>query len=217
MRLYLDSARLSELQPLLGSGVFHGVTTNPLLLQEAGLGAAGLPGFARAVFQAGAKEVYLQAWGTSAEVLYRCGLSLAGLDGRVVVKLPATWEGLSAAGRLVLEGVRVCITAAYLPHQALLASAVGADFVAPYLGRINDSGQDGYTTIGRMSDLLRGIGSKTEILAASVRSIADVVALAQRGVRHVTLPLQVAHRLFQEPLTLEAARQFERAMEEASL
>jgi len=214
MRLFLDSANLTQLRPLLKTGVFYGVTTNPVILKESGLTTAELPQFTGAVLQAGAREVYLQAWGRQSEDLYRCGRSLAAIDNRVVVKLPATQAGLSAASRLAAEGVRTCITAVYTPFQALLASAVGAALVAPYLGRINDSGRDGYAIIAKMAQALRRIDSSTEILPASIRSTADLVTLAQEGVRCVTLSTQIAERLFQEPLTLEAALVFEQSIEE---
>ncbi len=214
MRLFLDSANLARLQPLLGTGVFYGVTTNPLILKESGLSVVELPTFTKAALQAGAREVYLQAWGRQSEALYRCGQSLAAIDGRVVVKLPATQEGLSAASRLAAEGVRTCITAVYTPFQALLAAAVGATFVAPYLGRINDAGRDGYAIIAKMAEALRRTGSATEILAASIRSTADLVTLAQEGVRCITFSTQIAERLFQEPMTLEATLAFEQFMQE---
>jgi len=214
MRLFLDSANLAKLQPLLSTGVFYGVTTNPLILRESGLSAEELPSFAKAALQAGAREVYLQAWGSQTEDLYRCAQTLAGIDERVVVKLPATREGLSAASRLAQESVRTCITAVYTPFQVLLASAVGAAFVAPYLGRINDAGHDGYAIIAQMAEALRSIGSGTEILAASIRSTADLTTLAQLGVRALTFPINIAERLFQEPMTLEAARVFEQSMRE---
>ncbi len=217
MRLFLDSANITQLQPLLSTGVFYGVTTNPLILKESGLTAAELPAFTKAALQAGAREVYLQAWGSQAEDLYRRAQALAGIDGRVVVKLPATQEGLSAASRLAAEGVRTCITAVYTPFQALLAAAVGATFVAPYLGRINDSGRDGYAIIAKMAEALRRTSSATEILAASIRSTADLVTLAQEGVRCITFSTQIAERLFQEPMTLEATLVFEQSMQEVGV
>lgn len=217
MRLFLDSANLSRVQPLLKTGVFYGVTTNPLILKESGLPIAELPSFTQAVLQAGARAVFLQAWGCQTENLYQCGRFLASIDGRVVVKLPATQEGLSAASRLAAEGVHTCITAVYTPFQALLASAVGATFVAPYLGRINDSGRDGYAIIAKMAESLKRTDSRTEILAASIRSAADLVTLAQEGVRCITFSVPIAERLFQEPMTLEAAEAFEQAIQEVSL
>ena len=211
MRLYLDSADLKSVLPLLSTGVFYGVTTNPLILSESQMPMSNLGNFAKAVLGAGAKEVYFQSWGNDAATLLLRGRELAQIDGRVIVKLPVTKEGLSAASTLAEEGIKTCITAVYTPFQALLASAVGAAYVAPYLGRINDSGRDGYAIISKMAQSLQQIDSSTEILAASIRSSADLVTLAQDGVRCITFSTSIAERLFQEPMTLEATRAFEEA------
>ncbi|PZA08551.1 MULTISPECIES: transaldolase family protein [unclassified Meiothermus] len=216
MKLYLDSADLERLSPLLETGVFYGVTTNPLLLREAGLGKRQLSAFAEGVLERGAREVYFQSWGGETQPLLEQGRELARLDPRVVVKLPATREGLTVASRLAAEGVRTCVTAVYAPFQALLAAAAGAAYVAPYLGRINDSGRDGHAVIAQMAHALRQTGSSTEILAASIRSTADLVSLAQAGVRCATVSPSIAERLFQEPLTLEATRSFENAASEVN-
>lgn len=214
MRLYLDSADRSALEPLLQTGVFYGVTTNPSVLRTAGVRPSGFVPFADWAFGKGAKELYFQAWGESAKALYEWGKTLAGISTRVVVKLPATQPGLEAASRLAVEGIRTCITAVYTPFQALLAASAGAAYVAPYLGRMNDAGRDGHGAICQMATALRATGSSTEILAASVRASEDLATLAANGVRCVTLAPAVAATLFQEPLTLEAARAFEAAAKE---
>ncbi|MBF6593092.1 MAG: transaldolase [Thermaceae bacterium] len=216
MRLYLDSADLSNLLPLLETGVFYGVTTNPLVLRESRVPLSSLGNFAKAVLAQGAKEVYFQTWGEKPQELLERGRKLAHLDERVVVKLPATREGLSAAAGLHKEGIKICITAVYTPFQVLLASAVGAAYVAPYLGRINDSGRDGYAIVSKMAQALAHTKSSTEILAASIRSSADLVTLAQDGIRCITFPTRIAERLFAEPMTLEATQAFEQAAQEVA-
>lgn len=214
MRLYLDSARLEELLPLLDSGVFYGVTTNPLLWQAANLLPSEASRFAHKVIARGAQEVYFQSHGQTATQLLDRGRELAQIDGRVVVKLPATREGLEAASHLSSEGVRTCVTAVYTSYQVLLASAVRATYVAPYLGRLNDAGRDGYDLVAHMAQALRQIGSPTQVLAASIRSTADLFTLAQSGVKHITFSPSIAHRLFMDPMTLEATQAFESAAEE---
>jgi transaldolase len=214
MKLYIDSADRKVLESLMKIGVFHGVTTNPLILKAGGIRLAALAEFAGRVFAMGAHEIFFQSWGRDATALYWNGLGLADMSSKVVVKLPATREGLEAAARLSGEGVRTCVTALYSPYQALLAAAAGAAFAAPYLGRMNDAGRDGHAMIAQMAEALRHTESPTEILAASVRSPEDMAKLAQQGVCHITLSPAVAERLFQEPLTLEAAGAFEAAARE---
>lgn len=217
MRLYLDSAQTSLIEPLLKTGVFYGVTTNPLILREAKMQISQLAEFADWVFGLGAKEVYFQSWGDDQAALYQHGQQLARISTKVLVKLPATRAGLEAAARLAKDGVRTCITAVYTAFQVLLAASVDAAYVAPYLGRMNDAGRDGHAQIAQMAEALRNTGSSTEILAASVRNTEDVARLAQNGVRCITLSPTVAGQLFQEPLTLEATRAFEAAAKEVEL
>jgi transaldolase len=214
MRFYIDSAEVSLLEPLLKTGVFHGVTTNPLILRQAGVATKQLSTLTDRVFALGARELFLQSWGEDVVSLHAQGQMLARFSEKVVVKLPATREGIEAAARLSKGGVRVCITAVYAPFQALLAASVGAEYVAPYLGRMNDAGRDGLRMIGQMSEALRGTGSSCEILAASVRTPEDVARLSERGVRCITVSPAVAEKFFQEPLTLEAAKAFAAAARE---
>lgn len=214
MRFYLDSARKSEVKPLLATGVFYGVTTNPLILREASVRAGQLAEFADWVFGLEAREVFFQSWGEDQATLYQHAQQLARISTKVVVKLPATQEGLTAAAKLAADGIRTCVTAVYTPFQVLLAASVGAAYVAPYLGRMNDAGRDGHASIAQMVQALRNTSSPTEILAASVRSPEDVARLGQAGVRCITLSPAVARQLFQEPLTLEATQAFEVAAKE---
>jgi len=214
MKFYIDSAERGAIESLLKMGVFHGVTTNPLILKQTGMRMKQLPDFAGEVFTLGARELFLQSWGESAALLQEHGKMLADISEKVVVKLPATREGLEAAARLAQEGQRVCITAVYASYQALFAASVGAGYVAPYLGRMNDAGREGHRMIRQMADALRSTGSPCEILAASVRTPEDIAKLSENGVRCITVSPTVAEKFFQESLTEEAARAFEAAAKE---
>ncbi|MCE5336368.1 MAG: hypothetical protein LLG06_17455 [Desulfobacteraceae bacterium] len=214
MRFYIDSADRSRIESLMKTGVFSGVTTNPLILRRDGMRMSELPDFTKIMFGLGAGEVFLQSWGDCKEALCANGRWLASIGKRVVVKMPATREGLAAASALSTEGVSTCITAVFAPFQALLAAASGASFVAPYLGRMNDAGRDGHAMVAEMSEALRNAQRPCEILAASIRTPDDVGRLARNGVRRITLPPALAERLFDEQLTREAATAFEEAATE---
>ena len=214
MKILIDSARIPVIESLMKTCLFHGVTTNPLILKDAGVNLSQLPRLAESVFALGAKELYFQSWGNDAAELYRHGRELAGIGETVVVKLPVTMEGLEAAVRLGKEGITTCITAVYSPYQAILAASAGAAYVAPYLGRMNDAGRDGHEMIALMARALRGAESRTEILAASIRKPEDIAILAANGVRYVTLSQAVAEKLFHEPLSLEATNALEAAARE---
>jgi transaldolase len=209
MKLYIDSADIFAIESLMKTGVFYGVTTNPLLLRNSGVSPDRLGGFVDQVTSLGAREVYLQSWGDDSMVLRSNAQKLARISENVVIKLPVTREGLEAASGLAGEGIRICITAVYAPFQALLGASVGAAYVAPYLGRMNDAGLDGHAMIAQMSEALRNTDSATEILAASVRTPEDMAMLGRNGIGRITLSSAVADMLFCEPLSIEAAKAFE--------
>ena len=214
-RFFLDTADVAEWAELLPLGLFHGVTTNPVLLQRAGVPCTvpSCRALAEEAFGLGAGEVMLQAWGESAAALVASGLALSEGDcDRIVVKVPVTAPGTQAAAALIERGVRVCLTACYGSHQALVAAAAGAEYLAPYLGRMTDAGKAGHEEIEAMQSIVDGLGSSTRIFAASIRHVDDLSRLATAGVYTFTFSPDVARMLFEiEPLTDAAAADFERA------
>lgn len=213
-RFFLDSADTEEWAALLPLGIFHGVTTNPVLLKRAGVPCTieSCHGLADRAFELGAREFMLQAWGGSAENLLNSGLALSRGDERIVIKIPVTLAGTTAAAGLVERGVRVCATACYASHQALVATGVGAEYLAPYLGRMGDAGKDGLKECEKMQEIVQGLGGTTRILVASIREVSSLSHLAACGLDTFTFSPAVARELFQlEPLTDAAASQFEHA------
>ena len=121
-------------------------------------------------FSLGAGEFMLQTWGATVDEMVAMGISLSRCDpGRIVVKVPVTLDGTKAAALLTARGVRVCLTACYAREQALVAGAVGAEYLAPYLGRMTDAGKDGLHECEEMQAIVDGLGSTTRILVASIR------------------------------------------------
>jgi len=151
MRIYIDSADITEIREALATGFVYGVTTNPTLLRRANLQADQVSRLAHDAIAAGAREIHLQTYSESAEEMAREGRVLVNLDPeRVVAKIPATAAGYSAASRLITSGVRVTLTAVYTVRQAILAQAVGASYIAVYLGRMRDAGLDSLGVVGQM-------------------------------------------------------------------
>jgi transaldolase len=211
MRIYIDSADLSEIKEALASGFVYGVTTNPTLLRRAGVKAAAVPGLAKQAIAYGAKELHLQTYSDTVEGIVHEAVKLSELDlERVVVKIPATPIGYQAAAQLTLpgRGLRVTLTAVYTVRQAILAHAVGAHYIAAYLGRMRDQGLDALELVGRMQRALDVIDSQVEILAASVRAPEEIEALALLGVATATLPLKVLKQLPDSSATSAAADTF---------
>jgi transaldolase len=219
------------------TGIFHGVTCNPTLLERAGhactieslhllaahaLSGAPFPVHAAAgsvaavapppLEHAGCDEFMCQAWGGTVDELVYNGLALSSFDrSRVVVKVPVTAQGAQAARILVSEGVRVCLTACYSAQQAIVAAGVGAEYLAPYCGRMDDEGLDGKAECRKMQSIVRGCQSGTRILVASIRNVETLTDLAAAGMETFTISPDVARSLFQVRLTEQAALEFEQA------
>lgn len=210
LQLFADSADSAEVVPLLRDHLVHGVTTNPEILRSDGVRLDDLPGLVVAWVEAGAQEVYLQTWGQDTPTLLAHAGRLRGLSMAVGVKVPATEAGFAAAATLAADGIPVLVTAVYEAAQALTAAAIGARWIAPYLGRLDDAGRDGLAEIGTMAALLEGTG--TGVLAASIRSPQRLVDLAEVGVTAFTARPAVLRAALSSPSSQAAAAAFEEAM-----
>lgn len=208
--LYLDSADLGELRACLPHPTIHGVTTNPTLLRRAGVSRRDLPALLHECLALGARQVQAQVQAADADgMLDDARGLLAGFEpGQLVVKIPATREGLRAGARLSAAGHPVTYTAVYAPEQAHFAAMLGAAYAAPYLGRLEDSGVDGPALIARMQALVRQNGAATRLLVASVRSREAYLSLLALGVGAVTVPPRLLPELLDHPATLDAERAF---------
>lgn len=215
-RLFLDSADTAVWQQWLPSGIFHGVTTNPLLIERAAL-VHDVPTLARlasCAAELGAREIHLQTWGADEETLVVNGLRITAAAARyltVLLKVPATIAGFRAAARLRDAGHAITLTAVYNPGQLLAAAAAGAAYAAPYLGRLEDAGRDGRDTVLAMDAILRGTGADTRLLVASLRDADRIIDLARQGLDTFTFGPEVAAALLQDNLADEAAAAFEAA------
>lgn len=208
--LYLDSADLAELKTCLPHPVVHGVTTNPTLLRRAGVRRDALPGLLHAALKLGAKQVQAQVHAADAAAMLADARALLGEfdPGQLVVKIPATREGLRAGAELSASGVPVTYTAVYAPEQAHFAAELGAAYAAPYLGRLEDAGLDGLALIAQMQRLVARSGTRMRLLVASVRSRAAYLALLELGVGAITIPPRLLADLLDHPSTLDAERGF---------
>ncbi|MBE9066916.1 transaldolase [Leptolyngbya cf. ectocarpi LEGE 11479] len=215
LRLYLDTADIAAWETWLPTEIFYGVTCNPLLLEQAQVPCTlgSLTQLATTAFELGAQEVQLQAWGETKQALIATGQALAKIDPRVVVKVPITQLGTIAAAALIAADIRVTMTAVYEVPQILIAAALGADYAAPYLGRINDAGGNGRKALAQMQHVLNGVQSSTRILAASIRDVNDLAYLAAQGLDTFTFAPRIATALFASEQTAAATAAFEWAAE----
>jgi len=218
LRWFLDTAVVSEWHAWMPTGLFFGITTNPVLLERAGerCTVERLTALAAGAFELGAHELHAQAWGPTPEAMVDVGRALFAIDPRVVVKVPITREGAVAAARLVQAGVPVTMTALYAAHQAATAMALGASYAAPYLGRMDEIGRDGHGIVLSMQRMIRATGSPMRLLVASVRDVSSIPRLVEQGVDTFTLSPSLLPGLFDDPATLAAAADFERASRSAA-
>lgn len=207
MNILLDTADRQVIERFADHPLLGGITTNPTLLRRAGVRRSELAAFVAQVLAYGVAELHVQVMSATTDAMLADARTILSYgDRRLLIKIPVTDDGLRAAQVLISEGVRVTLTAGYAAEQALLAVRVGASYLAPYLGRLNDGGEDGLAVIATMQTIVQH--SSTKLLVASVRSSAEVVALAKLGVGAVTLPPALLLTLLTNPRTQEAERVF---------
>ena len=215
LHLLLDSADPITWGELFPTGIFHGITTNPSLLRQAGqpCNHAHINQLAKIAKEFGCQELHLQSWGQSAKELFDCGVTLSSLNEiglKIYIKLPVTKEGSKAAAKLIKQNISVTFTACYEVKQVLIAEALGASFIAPYLGRISDQGKDGLAEVVAMQSALKGVGSNCNLLIASIRKSSQLDYLMSKGVSNFTINKSIAEDLFQVDATYEDSERFTR-------
>ncbi len=205
MKFFIDTANLDQIRRVKEMGLLDGVTTNPTLASKEGGDFRKLIGQICEVVQGpvSAEVVSVEAAKMVAE-----GKELASISEHVVVKLPTIPEGIKALAKLVDLGIRVNMTLVFQPIQALVVAKVGATYVSPFLGRLDDIGQDSMTLLETCRQIYDNYNFSTEILAASLRHPLHVVQAAQLGADVATLPPALFDRLLTHPLTTSGLEQF---------
>jgi transaldolase len=198
VKIFVDSANPETIEDLVPLRIVDGVTTNPsLLAKESGDPHETLARICRAVGGPVSAEVVA----TDAEGMIAEGRRLASIDQHIVVKVPFGKAGVRACAALSGDGIRVNVTLVFSPAQALLAAKVGAAFVSPFVGRVEDIATDGMDLVSRIVEIYENYDFDTEVLVASVRGPAHVVEAARMGADVCTCPPKVIDMLFNHPLT----------------
>ena len=198
MKLFADTADVGEIEALVPLGIIDGVTTNPSLLAKSGADPrAVLQRICRVVEGPVSAEVVA----TDAAGMVREGRELAGIDPHVVVKVPFGKPGVQACRALTGDGIRVNVTLIFSAAQALLAAKVGAAFVSPFVGRLDDVAAPGMDLVTQIVDIFENYPLSTEVLVASTRGPLHVVEAARIGADVCTCPPKVIDALFNHPLT----------------
>lgn len=198
MKFFLDTGNIKDIESLVPLGIVDGVTTNPsLMAKEGGDPRVIIKQICRLVqAPVSAEVVALDAAGMISE-----GREWAALDEHIVVKVPFTREGVKATKALADEGIKVNVTLCFSPTQALIAAKVGAAYISPFVGRLDDIATDGMGLIQQIADIYRNYDFATEILVASVRGPMHIVEAARMGADICTCPASVIEACFKHPLT----------------
>lgn len=209
--LYLDSANTQEWAQISQLGLSRRVTCNPLLIQAAGLPVtmATLEQLAQESVRLGLEELHLQAWPNEQGDWLPVAQAIANLGEHIVVKLPAVAAAMVAASHLKQKGYKILITAISNPVHALWASQIGADYVAPYVGRLQEAGVDTQALLSSMV-VQQKLGGPI-VLAASIRNLEMLNQVIQTGVAAVTVQKKLIHEGLTDAQTFLAVQQFEAA------
>jgi transaldolase len=198
MKLFVDTGNLKEVESLAALGILDGVTTNPsLLAKEPGDYRQTLKQICRAVKGPVSAEVVA----TDTAGMLREGRDLASIDEHIVVKVPFTKDGVRACKTLTSEGTRVNVTLIFSAAQAWLAAKVGATYVSPFVGRLDDVGTTGMNLVREIIDIFDNSDLTTQVLVASVRNPIHIVEAARMGAHVATAPAVVIEQCFKHPLT----------------
>jgi len=200
MKIFLDTADLSEIRRAADANLIDGITTNPSLVAKVA-GDRDPKDLYVEICETVDGPVSAEVVGTDRDTMVTEGKKLAALHDNIVVKLPLTEDGLKACRALVSEGIRTNGTLCFSPSQALLAAKAGATFVSPFVGRIDDISGEGMQLIHQMRQIYDNYGYDTEILAASLRHPVHVVESMLIGADCATIPPKVLWQLAQHPLT----------------
>src|SRR5918996_2490499 len=206
MKFFLDSANLNEIREAASFGFADGVTTNPSLIAKEG--DVDFKQHIAAICEIVQGPVSAEVTSQDKDGMIREGLEYSRIAPNVVIKCPLTKEGLKATRHLADQGIKVNVTLCFSAAQAIMAAKAGASFISPFLGRLDDIGENGLVLLQDIIDIYRNYSWKTEVLAASLRHSIHVIEAARLGADIATMPFKVIDQLFNHPLTDKGQAQF---------
>jgi transaldolase len=198
MKIFLDTASIESIKKFVDMGIVDGITTNPTLISR----EKGHPeDIMREIVKIVKGPVNLEVVATKTEEMVEEGLRLKKFGENVIVKVPMTSDGLKAVRKLAENKIKTNVTLIFSSNQALLAAKAGASYVSPFIGRLDDAGQEGMTVIKEIVQIFGNYGYSSEVLVASVRHPTHVIEAAKLGAHIVTLPPDILGKMLTHPLT----------------
>jgi len=205
MELFIDTAEIEEIKSLNITGLIDGVTTNPSLIAKSG----------RNIIETIAEICAEVSGPVSAEVtatdfdsMIKEGRKLSAIADNVAIKVPLTFDGLRACKTFSDDGIMVNVTLCFSAAQAILAAKAGATFISPFIGRLDDIGADGMSLISEITEIYEIYGFETKVLAASIRSVQDIIDVSKLGADVATIPPKFLKAMYHHPLTDKGLAEF---------
>jgi len=198
MKIYIDTANVDQIEDSIQLGYVSGVTTNPSLISK----EEGDPKeILRKICKIVDGPVSAEVIAITHDEMVKEARELAEIANNIVIKIPMTKEGLKAVSTLSKEGIKTNVTLVFSPNQALLASRAGATYVSPFVGRLDDIGQDGIGLVNEIVSIFEIHGLTTEVIAASIRHPDHAKMAALAGANIATIPFNVLEKMVKHPLT----------------
>jgi transaldolase len=205
MKFFIDTANIDEIRKGVEMGMVDGVTTNPSLVSKED---KPFEEILREICRIVDGPVSAEVVSLDADGMCKEAKVLAAMSDNIVIKIPMIVEGLKAVKRLTAEGIKTNVTLVFSSAQALLAAKVGATYVSPFVGRLDDIGEHGLDLISDIMTVYRNYGYQSEVIVASVRNPLHVMDAAMIGADIATIPLKVIEQLAKHPLTTNGIAQF---------
>jgi len=198
MKLFIDTANVEEIKEINEWGVICGVTTNPSLIAKEGRDFKEVINEITNIVDG---PISAEVISLESEGMIKEARELAKIHPNIVIKIPMTSEGLKAVSILSKESIKTNVTLVFSPSQALLAARAGASFVSPFVGRMDDIGNEGMAIIRDIVDIYKNYDIKTEIIAASIRHPMHVLEAAKAGAHIATVPYKIFNQMVSHPMT----------------
>ncbi len=205
MKLFIDTANVSDIRRANDMGIICGVTTNPSLIAKEGRDFKEVVTEITSIVDG---PISAEVISLEADKMVEEALPLAAINKNIVIKLPMCEEGLKACKQLTAKGIKTNVTLIFSAAQALLAARAGATFVSPFLGRLDDIGMEGMALIEEIVDIFNASAIDTEIIAASIRNPIHVTAAARLGCHIATVPMNVLLQMVKHPMTDNGIERF---------
>lgn len=198
MKFFLDTAEIDDIRELAATGMVDGVTTNPSLIKKSGRDFSEV---IKEIADLIDGPISAETIATDTPTMLKEAKKLAKISKNITIKVPLTVDGLKTCKVLTDEGIMVNVTLCFSANQALLAAKAGATFISPFVGRLDDIGEDGMELIEDIRIIYDNFGFKTQLLVASIRSVEHVYLSALLGADVATIPPQILRELYNHPLT----------------